>query len=384
MLTENFTANSSGRLVKAAQGYLAFVPNPLPPSVELSWDLVGRLSAAEQAISQLAGVGLTLPNPHLLIGPFIRREAVLSSRIEEIRVSLSDLVFFEAESERGSSQSDVQEVSNYVRALDHGLRRLDNLPVSLRLIREIHDKLMTGVRGEHLTPGEFRRSQNWIGPPGCTLMDATYVPPPVDEMDTALGELEKYLHTNSELPLLIRLALIHYQFEAIHPFLDGNGRMGRLLITLLLCHHKILTQPLLYLSAFFERNREDYYRLLLGVSQRGLWDEWVRYFLLGVEQQSKDAVKRAARLLEMRQEYRDNLQSARSSALLLRLIDDLFAHPVTTIKTTGASLGVTPRAARQNIDRLIAHGILKEVSGRQRNQIFIAEEIISILEAEEL
>ncbi len=384
MLAENFTANSSGRLVKAAQGYLAFVPNPLPPSLELSWDLVGRLSAAEQAISQLAGVGLTLPNPHLLIGPFIRREAVLSSRIEEIRVSLSDLVFFEAESERGFAQSDVQEVSNYVRALDHGLRRLDDLPVSLRLIREIHDKLMTGVRGEHLTPGEFRRSQNWIGPPGCTLMDATYVPPPVHEMDAALGELEKYLHTNSELPLLIRLALIHYQFEAIHPFLDGNGRMGRLLITLLLCHHKILTQPLLYLSAFFERNREDYYRLLLGVSQNGLWDEWVRYFLLGVEQQSKDAVKRAARLLEMRQEYRDNLQAARSSALLLQLIDDLFAHPVTTIKTAVASLGVTPRAARQNIDRLIANGILKEVSGRQRNQIFIAEEIISILEAEEL
>lgn len=216
------------------------------------------------------------------------------------------------------------------------------------------------------------------------MTDATYVPPPVGEMDTALGELEKYLHTDSELPLLIRLALIHYQFEAIHPFLDGNGRMGRLLITLLLCHHKILTQPLLYLSAFFERNREDYYRLLLGVSQRGLWEEWVRYFLLGVEQQSKDAVKRAARLLEMRQEYRDNLQAARSSALLLRLIDDLFAHPVTTIKNAVASLEVTPRAARQNIDKLINAGILKEVSERQRNKIFIAEEIISVLEAEEL
>ncbi|MGH9801333.1 MAG: Fic family protein, partial [Blastocatellia bacterium] len=347
MLTENFTANSPGQLVKAAQGYMAFVPNPLPPVLELSWDLVSHLSAAERAISQLAGVGRILPNPHLLIGTFVRREAVLSSRIEGTRASLSDLFFFEAEGERNHAQSDVQEVSNYVKAMDYGLSRLNDFPISLRLIREIHECLMAGVRGEHLTPGDFRRSQNWIGPAGCTLMDATYVPPPVDEMQRALGEFEKYLHADSELPLLVRLALIHYQFESIHPFLDGNGRVGRLLLTLLLCHHETLPQPLLYLSAFFERNRDDYYRLLLGVSQRGLWDEWVRYFLLGIEQQSKDAVKRAARLLELHQQYRDRLQSARASALLLSLIDDLFAHPVTTVSSAAESLGVTPRSARQ-------------------------------------
>lgn len=266
MLAENFKANSPGQLVKTAQGYLAFVPAPLPPALELSWELVSRLSAAERAISQLAGVGRILPNPHLLIGSFIRRESVLSSRIEGTRASLSDLFFFEAEGERSQAQGDVQEVANYVKAMNYGLSRLNDFPVSLRLIREIHERMMAGVGGGHLTPGEFRRSQNWIGPSGCTLMDATFVPPPVEEMLRALDEFEKYLHTNSELPLLIRLALIHYQFEAIHPFLDGNGRIGRLLLTLLLCHHEVLPQPLLYLSAFFERNREEYYRLLLGVS----------------------------------------------------------------------------------------------------------------------
>lgn len=384
MLAENFTASSPGHLVKTAQGYLAFVPAPLPPALKLSWELVSRLSAAERAISQLAGVGRILPNPHLLIGSFVRREAVLSSRIEGTRASLSDLFFFEAEGERNHAQSDVQEVANYVKAMNYGLMRLSDFPVSLRLIREIHERLMSGVRGEHLTPGEFRRSQNWIGPPGCTLIDASFVPPPVEEMHWTLGEFEKYLHADSELPLLIRLALIHYQFEAIHPFLDGNGRIGRLLLTLLLCHHNVLPQPLLYLSAFFERNREEYYRLLLSVSQRGLWNEWVRYFLFGIEQQSLDAVKRAERLLDLHQQYRNKMQSARSSALLLRLIDELFAHPVTTVTVAAETLEVTPRSARQNIEKLIAAGILKEASGRQRYQIFIATEIVKVLEAVEL
>lgn len=384
MLAENFTVNSPGQLVKTAQGYLAFVPEPLPPALELSWELVSRLSAAERSISQLAGVGRILPNPHLLIRSFVRREAVLSSRIEGTRASLSDLFFFEAEGGRNHAQSDVQEVANYVKAMDYGLARLTEFPISLRLIREIHERLMADVRGEHLTPGEFRRSQNWIGPPGCTLMDATFVPPPLDEMLLALDEFEKYLHADSELPLLIRLALIHYQFEAIHPFLDGNGRIGRLLLTLLLCHHNALPQPLLYLSAFFERNREEYYRLLLGVSQRGLWNDWIRYFLFGIEQQSLDAVKRAERLLDLHQRYRNKMQSARSSALLLQLIDELFAHPVTTVTVAAEALKVTPRAARQNIEKLIAAGILEEASGRQRYQIFIATEIVKVLEAVEL
>ncbi len=267
----DFAADQAGRLITAPQGYWAFVPNPLPPSVNLTWDLVGKISEADRALSELAGVARTLPNPHLLIGPFIRREAVLSSRIEGTQASLSDLFFFEASGTIDPQTPDVREVSNYVKALEHGLARLKKLPVSLRLIREMHEQLMGGARGDHLTPGEFRRSQNWIGPPGCTLMDAVYVPPPEDEMTEALDHLEKYLHSASSLPPLVRLALIHYQFEAIHPFLDGNGRIGRLLLTLLLCAEGLLPHPLLYLSAYFERHRQEYYRLLLAVSQSGHW-----------------------------------------------------------------------------------------------------------------
>ena len=229
-------------------------------------------------MSELAGAARTLPNPHLLIGPFIRREAVLSGRIEGTQASLSDLFFFEASGAADPAVPDVREVSNYVKALEHGLARLDALPISLRLIREIHAKLMEGVRGEHLTPGEFRRSQNWIGAPGCTLMEAIFVPPPEEEMMECLGELEKYLHEPSALLPLVRLALVHYQFETIRPFLDGNGRIGRLLITLLLCAEGLLSEPLLYLSAYFERHRQDYYRCLLDVSHAGQWSHWISFF----------------------------------------------------------------------------------------------------------
>ena len=229
MDTSRFTESSPGRLIHTPQGYGAFVPDPLPPPITFDMQMAARLSEADRALSELAGVARTLPNPHLLIGPFMRREAVLSSRIEGTQASLSDLLFFEAANLREQEVPDVREVSNYVRSLQYGLSRLDTLPLSLRLIREMHERLLEGTRGHGLTPGEFRRSQNWIGPAGCTLMDATFVPPPVDEMTEALGAFEKYLHVRSDLPPLVRLAIAHYQFEAIHPFLDGNGRIGRLL-----------------------------------------------------------------------------------------------------------------------------------------------------------
>lgn len=234
MVASSFNANTPGRLIQGIQGFLAYVPCPLEPDIHLDLELVSILSEADRGLGELAGVARTLPNPHLLIGPFVRREAVLSSRIEGTQASLSDLFFFEASNMRLKNVPDVREVSNYVKALEHGLARVSELPLSLRLIREMHEQLMAGVRGEHQTPGQFRRSQNWIGPPGCTLMDATYVPPPVEEMKETLDAFEKYLHAPSRLPPLIRLAAIHYQFEAIHPFLDGNGRIGRLLVTLLL------------------------------------------------------------------------------------------------------------------------------------------------------
>ena len=358
------------------------MPNALPPPLAATWNLTLENSQADRALSVLAGVARTLPNPHLLISPFIRREAVLSSRIEGTQASFSDLLFFEASGEKEMYSPDVVEVSNYVRALEYGLKRLEKLPVSLRLIREIHERLTEGVRGEYLTPGEFRRSQNWIGATGCTLMDATFVPPPEEEMKDALDLLEKYLHAPTEHPHLIRLALIHYQFEAIHPFLDGNGRVGRLLITLLLCADELLPQPLLYLSAYFEQNRREYYRLLLAVSQEGAWSEWVAFFLRGVVQQSEDAIRRSNRLLDLWMQYRQRLQSPRSSALTLRLLEQLFSCPAITAAGTARRLDVTHRSAQLNIEKLAQAGILREETGRRRNRIFVAPEIVRIIEAQ--
>lgn len=357
------------------------MPHPLPPSMDLTWELAGKLSEADRALSELSGRARNLPNPHLLIGPFVRLEAVLSSRIEGTQASLSDLFYFEAEGARHPGRPvtpDVREVANYVRALETGLRRLKELPLSLRLIREVHAELMEGVRGEGLTPGEFRRSQNWIGPPGCNLADAIYVPPPPAEMTEALGELEKYLHTDSALPPLVRLALVHYQFEAIHPFLDGNGRIGRLLTVLLLCHGRLLEQPLLYLSAYFEQHRQQYYQLLLAVSQTGRWSEWVAFFLSGVAEQARDALWRTERLLALRQEYHQRFSTARSSALLLRLIDDLFEYPVMSVPKAASRLGITHRAANMSIQKLVQAGILEEVTGRPRYRLFTAQAVIDV------
>jgi len=384
MQPSDFTEKAPGRPIKTAQDYWAFVPQPLPPALEIDWDLANTLSEADRSLSELSGVARTLPNPHLLIAPFVRREAVLSSRIEGTQAGFSDLLFFEAAPSAKPPIEDVKEVANYVSALEHGLARLKDLPVSLRLIREMHERLMHGVRGDTMTPGEFRRSQNWIGPPGCTLADAAFVPPPVAEMTQALSDFEKYLHEPPVLPPLVRLALIHYQFEAIHPFLDGNGRIGRLLITLLLCVEGLLPQPLLYLSAFFEHHRQEYYRLLMAVSQSGSWTPWIAYFLRGIAEQSSDAVKRANLLLSLRQRYREKMQSARSSALLLQMVDDLFSTPALDVSGASKRLNVTPRAAQLNVDKLIKSGILKEATGRRRNRIFVAAEIIDIIEAPEI
>lgn len=376
-----FSQSSPGKVLKMRTGYVAFSPEVLPPKLELAWELVQQNSRADRALSELAGIARNLPNPHLLIRPFIRREAVLSSKIEGTQASLSDLFYFEAASKSEQPESgDVHEVLNYVRAVEYGLQRCGTFPLSLRLIRELHARLMEGVRGNQLTPGEFRLTQNWIGPRGCTLRDAKYVPPPVPEMHEALDAFEKYLHLPSDLPPLIRLALVHYQFEAIHPFLDGNGRIGRLLMTLLLCAEKVLPQPLLYLSAYFERNQQAYYDHLLAVSQRGEWDQWLHFFLAGVEQQAKDAVQRIDRLLALWKSYRDRVTASRSSALLLRLIDQLFDVPMITVPNAAKLLGVTQRSASQNIQKLMGAGILTETTGRTRNRLYVARGILETVD----
>jgi len=376
----SFQRGKAGRLIKTAQGYWAFVPNSLPPELELSWEFVKQISEADRRLSELAGAARTLPNPHLLIKPFTRREAVLSSRIEGTVASLSDLMSYEALGVINPDRPDVLEVANYVTALEHGLKRLADIPVSTRLMRELHERLMRGTRGEHLTPGEFRRSQNWIGPPGCLLKDATFVPPPETEMKEALSDLEKYIHAESHLPPLVRMALIHYQFEAIHPFLDGNGRIGRLLITLLLCAEGLLPQPLLYLSAFFERHRSQYYRLLLEVSQQGNWEEWIKFFLRGVSEQSVDALNRANQLQQLSLEYRELLHGKRSSATLLQMADLLFKNPVLTPNAMSQALDLTYVSAQKNIAKLVVAGILREVTGRKRGRIYVAQRVMEILE----
>jgi Fic family protein len=375
-----FIGHSGGRLVKTAQDCWAYAPGPLEPLIEYDKQMVGRLSDADRALSELAGVARTLPNPHLLIGPFMRQEAVLSSRIEGTQASFSDLLYFEAASITEKRSPDVREVANYVRAMEHGLSRLEELPLSLRLIREIHAILMEGVRGNRSSPGEFRHTQNWIGPPGCSLMDATYVPPPTEEMMKALDALESYLNTDTESPPLIRLAMSHYQFEAIHPFLDGNGRIGRLLSVLQLVAGGLLPQPLLYLSAYFERNRREYYQLLLDVSREGAWKEWVMYFLDAIEVQSRDAIEKSDQLLALWRGYRGSLQHARASALLLQLVDHLFEYPAITNPSASRRLGVTQRSTQLNIEKLIDAGILEEITGQKRNRVYVARGIIGIVD----
>jgi len=389
MTPDAFTVHSSGRVIRVGQGqtaYWAFVPNPLPPPLTFDAALIRSLSEADRALGELAGLGRTFPNPHLLINPFIRREAVLSSRIEGTQADLADLYAFEARQlalpgfQPAREEADVREVFNYVRALEYGLERVNTLPVSLRLIREVHARLMEGVRGEHATPGEFRRTQNWIGAPGCTLDDATFVPPPVDEMHTARDVLEKYLHSVDEYPPLVRLAFIHYQFEAIHPFIDGNGRIGRLLLILLLVHWGLLPLPLLYLSAYFEKHRQAYYDLLLSVSTRGTWREWVEFFLRGVAEQARDAVMRAKRLQDLQLAWRTKYQRARGAGLLLGIVDALFAVPVLTPRQVASQLRVSHPAAMQALRRLEQDQILNEVSGKQRNRLYVTPAIIQVLE----
>ena len=325
-----------------------------------------------------------LPNPHLLIGPFLRREAVSSSRIEGTITSYGQLLLFEADPTNDDQSEDRQEVANYVKALEYGLDRLSTLPVSLRLIREVHGQLMQGVRGEDKKPGEFRVRQNMIGVHGQAPSEARFVPPPAPEMREALDQLERFIGTPSGLPVLIDLALIHYQFETIHPFEDGNGRIGRLLVSLLLCERECLLQPLLYLSSYFERHRDQYMDHLLAVSREGDWLGWIRFFLKAVVVQSKAATARASELLDLWQSYRAQFQAVSNSSNLLTLIDLLFERPAVTNRTAAQVMGLSLPAARSNIQKLIAHGVLSEATGRDWNRIYVAHKILEVIQNDDL
>lgn len=367
-----------GRRVRCPEGYVAFVPEPLPPRIEWTAPLVRAMSDADRLIGRLAGEGGQLPNPHLLMRPFVAREAVLSSRIEGTQATLGELLAARAGAVVARSPEDLKEVGNYVAALEHGIRSLQKLPLSLRLVREVHARLMRGVRGGSATPGEFRRSQNWIGPAGCTLANASYVPPPPDELMACLGEWEKFLNQQT-LPPLVQIALAHYQFEAIHPFLDGNGRVGRLLITLFLVERRILPTPLLYLSAFFEATRDEYYGRLRGIQERGEWQAWLEYFLNGVSRQSEDAISRAERINGHLAAWRGQAAGV-SSKTPARLLDLIAANPFVTIKKASEELGVAFTTAQRGVEKLQRMGILSQVSDARRDRVYCAKAVLDILE----
>jgi Fic family protein len=372
------TDKAPGKKVRCPGGYMAFVPHPLPPELNWTPKLVTALSDADRLIGRLAGEGGKLPNPHLLMRPFVAREAVLSSRIEGTQATLGELLADAAGASVERSLHDLREVGNYVVALEHGIRRLEKLPLSLRLIREIHGKLMGGVRGNVATPGEFRRSQNWIGQAGSTPATATYIPPPPAEMTACLGDLERFLH-ETVLPPLVQVALVHYQFEAIHPFLDGNGRVGRLLVMLFLVERGILPTPLLYLSAFFEATRREYYEGLQGVTERGEWERWLGYFLNGVARQSEDALGRSERINRKLSAWRLEIAgiSSKTPALLL---ERLSANPFQTVKMAAREMGMAFTTVQRAMEKLESLSIVSEVSGGKRDRVYCARALMEILE----
>ena len=382
MKTTDFDTNAPGKVIKTIKGYYAFFPDPLPPQLNWSNKFLSRLASAERSIARLEEVGKAFPVPYIVVRPFVRKEAVLSSQIEGTRTTFQELLTYEAQqlSLFGDAE-DRQEVQNYVLALDYGLERLDSLPISIRLIREIHGILMKGVRGKGMTPGDVRKSQNWIGRPGATLEKARYVPPPVDEMHVCLSELEKFIHQESDLPALIKVGLIHYHFEAIHPFLDGNGRIGRLLITFLLVVWELLSQPYLYLSIFIEKNRTEYYDRLLAVTQKGKWEDWLSFFLDGVHEQAEDAVERIQALQRLRLEYRKLFSKDRSRKNLAKMVDYFISTPITSIKQAQASTSMGSFVTIQGyIQKLETLGIVSEITGKARNRLYRADEVINLLE----
>lgn len=367
----------TGQIIKTLKGYHAFVPNPLPPTIEWTSSCLLQLSKADQMMGMLSLEGKKLHNPYILTKPFMTREAVLSSRIEGTRASVSDVFESDVRSKQAHDE-DLQEVKNYITALQFALERMNELPLSLRLIREIHEKLMRGVRGDYATPGEFRRSQNWIGPVGSTINTAKYVPPPVEEMQECLKSFEEFLHDES-LPPLIHAALCHYQFEALHPFLDGNGRVGRLLIILLLIKRNVLGSPLLYLSDFFESTRNDYYDHLYSVSAHGTWEGWLSYFLEGVYLQASDALNRAEKINGLIESWRIEVGS--SLTHIDQVIKSLSENPYVTVNSLKETYGVAYTTAARLIEKLMEHKIIRPTNDVQRSKVFCAYEILKVIEA---
>ena len=377
---EAFKCEKAGFPRRQAEGYWAFVPAPPPMEVAYTPELTRLLSEADATLSELSGLGRYLPNPNLLIEPYMRREAVASSRIEGTQADLDDLLLDELEPADREATGDVREVRNYVTAMRLGIARLGELPLSCRLVRELHGTLMKGVRGEHATPGEFRRSQNWIGPPGSTLATASYVPPPVAEMKDCLTAWERFVHVRDTMPDLVQCALMHEHFEAIHPFIDGNGRVGRLLITLFLIERSRLSKPLLYLSSHIERHRREYYELLMAIRTDCAWDDWLRYFLVAVRDSSRSALKQGDELLAVRDAYGRELEGRHRGQALMEM---LFVNPYTTAARAAENLNVSRPTAMKTIEELEKAGLLTEMTGQSWGRRWAAEPILNVLRGEQ-
>lgn len=360
----------------------AFVPPPLPPDPPLRLDPLQRLlEEANQALGRLDGLSSILPDPLLFIYTYVRKEAVVSSQIEGTQSSLSDLLLFELEEMPGAPLEDVTETSNYVRSLYYGLRRIrdDQFPLSLRLIREMHRELLAQGRGGDKEPGEFRRSQNWIG--GSRPGNAAFVPPPSEHVIECMGDLERFLHQDRpEIPVLVKAALMHVQFETVHPFLDGNGRIGRLLITLLLCWTGVLREPLLYLSLYLKTNRSQYYELLMRVRKEGVWEEWVEFFLIGVRDTATQAIETARRLLVLFDADAKRIQfSGRGASSALRVFHHAQRNPILSMSLLAQQTDLSFQAVSQTIQRLEKIGIVKETTGRKRGRLYVYTDYLSIL-----
>lgn len=381
MIKADDNQGRAGRYVSQATGYRAFMPASLPPSppVRIEGELQQRLSDADRALGRLDGSVETLPNPNLFVYMYVRKEAVLSSQIEGTQSSLQDLLAAEAQVAEGLP-GDVDEVVNYVRAMNLGLDRLKDLPVSIRLIREIHHELLRGARGSRLTPGELRQSQNWIGPGGSTLATATFIPPPPHEVPSMLGDVEAFLHRTDDVPLLIKIGLAHAQFETIHPFLDGNGRIGRLLITFLLCERRVLHKPVLYLSHFFKQHRQEYYDRLQAIRDTGDWEGWLAFFLRGVAEVSLEAAATARKILALREEHRGQITDrlGRAAGNGHRLLEQLYEKPVVSVKDVQTISKTTFPSANQIVQRLVELGILREITGQARHRRFLYEPYVAL------
>ena len=370
----------AGRLRPQLTGYEAFVPRALPPDPPLRWDggLLGPLSKATTALGRLDGLAGSLPNPDLFVTSYVRREAVLSSQIEGTQSSLDDVLAHEVEARMTGLPVDIAETVNHVRAMHLGLSLLDELPLSGRLIRRVHEELMKGVRGQERSPGEFRKTQNWVGPAGCTLETATFVPPSPDDLPAAIRDFEVFLNDSDDPPLVLA-GLAHAQFETIHPFLDGNGRVGRLLITLLLVQRRVLTRPLLYLSLFLKQNRLEYYDRLNAIRTHDDWEGWLRFFLTGVAATADDAVRVATELSALTEEHRRAATSRELGKYAWPMLDLLAQQPVITIRYASARLGATPTTVGRVLDQMVVRGIVEEVTGRRRDRVYRYSPFLEVL-----